>query len=99
MSQRAIQLEYKHIKIKTLNGYLEVSELVSDAVKVPIHVRVRLDSGSKEPNSSVCGEPRAGARPSPAGLARAFGGARLAIGSYVCGWSRASLAYPHAQTV
>jgi hypothetical protein len=36
-------------------------------------------------------------RPSPAGLARALGGARLAIGSYVCEWSRDSLLYPHAQ--
>jgi hypothetical protein len=67
-------------------------------LKVPIHVRVwlaspaRLGSGSNELDSSVCRAPRAG-------LARAFCGARLAIGSYVCGWSRASLAYPHAKTV
>jgi hypothetical protein len=44
------------------------------SVKVPIHVRVWLGSGPNEPNSSVCGEPRAG-------LARAFGGARFAAGS------------------
>jgi hypothetical protein len=30
------------------------------ALKVPIHVRVRLGSGSNEPNSSVYGVPRAG---------------------------------------
>jgi hypothetical protein len=42
---------------------------------VPIHVRVWLGSGSNEPNSSVCGAPRAGA------FGGDFGGARLAAGS------------------
>jgi hypothetical protein len=49
-------------------------------LKVPIHVRVWLGSGPNEPNPSVWGA-TSRARPSPAGLARAFGGARLVAGS------------------
>jgi hypothetical protein len=64
--------------------------------------RIRLGSGSNEPNSSVCvGRHEPGSAES--GWARQglrWGSARrrLAIGSYVCGCSRASLAYPHCHT-
>jgi hypothetical protein len=74
---------------------LRIRNLIT-RLKGPIQVRVWVASPARlgfQWAKLVCmwGTPRAG-------LARAFGGARLAIGSYVCGWSRASLAYPHGYT-
>jgi hypothetical protein len=38
---------------------IQTSHLQKSVLKVPIHVRVRLGSGSNEPNSFVCWAPRA----------------------------------------
>jgi hypothetical protein len=51
-------------------------------------LRVLLGLGSNEPYSSVCV-----GRHEPGSARR-----RLAIGSYVCGWSRVRLSYPHGHT-
>jgi hypothetical protein len=45
--------------IRTHDPSVRASE-DSSSLKVPIHVRVWLGSGPNEPNSSVCGAPRAG---------------------------------------
>jgi hypothetical protein len=51
----------------------------SGSARVPMS-QTRLCGGRHEPGSAQSGLAR-----------RAFGGARLAIGSYVCGWSRSRL--------
>jgi hypothetical protein len=77
-------------EIRTHDPSVRASE-ESSCLTVPTHVRVWLASparlGSQWAKLVCMWGATSRARPSPAGLARAFSGARLAIGSYVCGWS------------